>query len=411
MMRTFRFVLAVAVSVVAAAAARAGVYCSLDQLPYPVPTAYKAVVEVKLTDLRSLVNTQQTVLRREQYLKRAEELEEKAKGGALTLDEQLDLSGIYIRLGDRFGDARRVLEKADQTHFLVLAHLAVVYDGLNLPKNAVAYQEKALAAWPPAWPNLSVRWTAEQLTWYRRAERYYLELLRRREEEARTGARDAGGTVDAVFPRLRLEVPDGHYLVGGPPLNRIERLPEDVPPDALQIVAQLVWWRPFDNRLFWLYGEMLNYHGDVAHAQQVLNELSKFDGTRKFSPRALHRHLRELEETLKVGPNERSWALFAAAPRDPSAGFAYQVGLAGTAVATQKLYKEEPTVPSEVPAGGASPTATPPPPPAGTWLPDWRTVAVSFAAGLFVMALVQFQWREWSRRRGRALSARREVTS
>jgi hypothetical protein len=406
-MRGFRFVLAVAVSVAAAPAARAGVYCSLDQLPYPVPTSYKAVVEDKLTDLRSLVNTKQKVVRRDEYLARAKQLEEKLKDGGLTMDEQLDLSGIYIRLGDKFGDARRVLENADQSNFLVLAHLAVVYDGLNLPKNAVAYQEKALAAWPPVWPNLSVRWTPEQLSWYRRAERYYLELLRQRQEEARTGARDAGGNVDAVFPRLRLEVPDGHYLVGGPSAKRIDRLPEDVPPDALQIVAQLVWWRPFDNRLFWLYGEMLNYHGDVAHAQMVLDELSKFDGTRKFSPRALHRHLLELEETLKVGPNERSWALFAAAPRDPSAGFAYQVGLAGTAAATQKLYKEEPTIPSEVPAGRVSP----PSPSAGSWLPDWRTVAVSFAAGLFVMAMIQFQWREWSRRRERALAARRELTS
>jgi hypothetical protein len=416
MMRGLRFVLAVAAFVAAAPAARAGVYCSLDQLPYPVPTSYKAVVEDKLTDLRSLVNTQQKVVRRDEYLARAKQLEEKLKAGGLTLDEQLDLSGIYIRLGDKFGDARRVLTTADQSHFLVLAHLAMAYDGLGLPDQAVRCQEKALAAWPARWPNLSLRWSAEQLTWYRRAERYYLELLRQRREEARAKPRDAGNTLDPVFPGLSLEGPDGNYLVGGTRTKRVEPLPEEVPPDALQIAAQLIWWRPFDNRLYWLYGEMLNYHGDVAHAKAVLEELWDPNRTRQYSPRLLYRHLRELTPAAEVGPTQLGWAFFAGAPRDPFAGFAHQVGLAATADATRRMYSEEQPVTRDVkPApsdgGGEKPARAAPPPPSGFQLPDWRTVAVSFAAGLFVMALIQFQWREWARRRERALATRRQLTS
>jgi hypothetical protein len=415
MMRAFRFALAVAVSVAAAPAARAGVYCSLDQLPYPVPAAYQAV-NGRLSDLRSLVNTEEKVARQDVYRKRAEELEAKAQGDGLTLDERLDLSGIYLRLNQP-GKALPVLEKADRTHHLVLAQLATVYDSLGLLDKAVAHQEKALEAWPAVWPNLSLRWGPEQLTWYRRAERYYLELLRLRQQEARTGARGATNTLDNLFTRLRMEDADGRYLVGGPRSRLPERLPEDVPPDAREVVAQLMWWLPFDNRLFWLYGEVLNYQGDVADAHAVLDEFFKVRGTRKIDSRVLFNHRRALRESVDAWSNPYT-LFYVAAPRAPLAGpdgaAAQEVGMLAALQAGGKVARGEVTsLPGEQSAGTATPPNRdrPAPPAGGTWLPDWRTVAVSFAAGLFVMALVQFQWREWSRRRERALAARRELTS
>ena len=78
-----------------------------------------------------------------------------------------------------------------------------------------------------------------------------------------------------LFPKLKFDGTDGRYLVGGPKTKGAERLQDDVPPDAAGWSTQLTWWHPFDNRLFWLYGELLNYRGDVLNAQVVLEEFFK----------------------------------------------------------------------------------------------------------------------------------------
>jgi hypothetical protein len=428
MMRGFRFAVAAAVFVAVAGMARAGVYCSLDQLPYPVPASHQAV-ESKLGTLRAVPNKEQEDVNtvRKDYLKRAEELNKKDNKTGLTLDERIDLSGIYLRLNEN-AKAVDVLANSDQSHFLVQAHLAAAYHSLweadpqrtILLERAIEHQKKAIAAWPAVWPNLALRWSPEQLTWYRRAERYYLELLKIRQQQARTNPQNASNALDPLFPGLRTEV-DENYQVGGPPLQRVERLPEEVPPDARQLVAQLMWWRPFDNQLYWLYGELLNYNGDVANAAKVLNAFySPENKTRKLNNQMLRRHAFDLAEHAGAWANPYG-ILYAAAPRalpaDGAAGAFQEAALLAALTVGEKVSKGELT-------GGTESVAPPKtgdlPPPSGappakaansSWLLDWRTAAVGFVAGLFVMALLQFQWREWSRRRERVLAGRRELTS
>ena len=55
-MRRCTFVLTIALVVATTGTVRAGMYCSLDQLPYPVPRQYTVVLS-KLGDLRGIVNT------------------------------------------------------------------------------------------------------------------------------------------------------------------------------------------------------------------------------------------------------------------------------------------------------------------------------------------------------------------
>src|SRR5207244_12073881 len=41
-----------------------------------------------------------------------------------------------------------------------------------------------------------------------------------------------------------------------------------LPPDAVEIVEQLLIWLPHDDRLFWLLGELLNARGEYVTAGQ-----------------------------------------------------------------------------------------------------------------------------------------------
>jgi tetratricopeptide (TPR) repeat protein len=414
-MRGFKIGLTFALFVTIAGSAQAGVYCSLDQLPYPMPTAF-GPVQSKLAEVRSVLNKTKIDGKdnpqRQAYLDRVETLKAKERDHSLTLEERIDLSGLYLRL-DSPGDAMRVLETADKNNFLVLTHQAVAAQNQNLLERAINFQEKALAAWP----NVSLRFSVEQLNWYRRAERYNLELLRVRQQEARVnGGRTTWNTVDALFPRLHFET-EGHYDVGGPPAKNVERLTEDAPQDVLPIVAQLVMWQPFDNRLYWLYGELLNYRGDFLNAHTVFNEFG-FSGRYIGNIEAFRRHSRALDEGLTLWQNRREllWAV-SPPPTATVAGVGDCSQQAGCflAMETAKKWDQEPE------QFLVSSHPKPPPPPldsaavlpaaaSGTWLPDWRTVVVSFAAGMIVMVLLQLQWKEWSRRRNPSLATRRQLT-
>jgi len=413
-MNRFTFILSVALVVAATGSVRAGIYCSLDGLPYPVPTAFKPVW-IKVGELRAVVNMDAKAkdnVFQKKYLERMQELQAKEQRGELTLDERIDLSGIYLRLPLSEGKAVDLLKSADQTDYLVLAHLAAAYFGLGALDKAVDFQEKALAAWP----EVSLRWSAEQLNWYRRAERCFLELLRLRQQDVRKGI-TLGENVDLLFPRLHFETPDGRYDVGGQPGKRAERLVDDAPADARQLVAQLVWWLPMDNRVYWLYGELLNYCGDIQGAHKVFEELGGFSTRSLNKLMTFRKHSKEFDQGWLVWKNRYKIG-FLVAPRTlqtvPCAADLDEVGLLAALSIGESLDDEKK---SAALLAGQLPTVTQPieplpisPPASVSWLPDWRTVVVSFAAGMVFMSLLWLQWQQWSRRRAAAHEARRELT-
>jgi hypothetical protein len=407
-MRRCTFVLTIALVVATTGTVRAGIYCSLDQLPYPVPRTFENLNKA-LANVRGPLNAvKDQDARRKLYLKHQEDLVAKERTSGLTLDDRIELSGLYLRLNEP-KEAIKVLEAADdKDNFLILTHLATAYQQLNDPllwERAISYQQRALQVWPA----VSLRWNLEQLTWYRRAEQYYLLLLRLRQQEVQA-RKQSWDTVDALFPRLRL---DGVFEVGGP--SRRSTLPtEDAPPDALAIVGQLLYWLPFDNRLTWLYGELLNQGGDAIGAHQALREIVE---VRKERVRPLvdqyHRldvGAEDREKLQKAVWDHRRDLLFLARPHTaiPGAGGG-ELALEAAAVAATETAKD---LDQALPVFNSRPPGPPdtPPGPTGTWLPDWRTVLVSFGAGMLFMGLLLLQWREWSRRRGLSQPARRELT-
>jgi len=409
------FALTIAAVIAMSGTVRAGVYCSVDELPYPVPTNVKGV-RSKLGDIRGPLNPDKKPEDNpalQKYVKRQKELEAKQQRGELTEDERIDLSGVYLRL-QKNGEAIGLLKQADQTNGLVLAHLAAAYLEIGYLDQAVAFEEKALAAWP----EVSLRWSLPQLAWYRRAERYFLELLRLRQQEARRDMK-VYTNVDALFPRLRFEAPDGRYEVGGPPVKTEDRLQDDAPDDALALVTQLVWWLPFENRLYWLYAELLNYRGDLQGAHTAFEDLGAVGSTRtrEMSSKAVFlRHFRAFSMGWRVWLN-RHWMAYAVMPRtlqtEPSSLIGYEIGQMNVLRIQERLddpvkgeeFRDSlapPVVPPSVSVRPVEAPAPPPPASSGMWLPDWRTVVVSFAAGMLFMALLLFQWREWARRRAPA---------
>jgi hypothetical protein len=274
-------------------------------------------------------------------IEKADALEAKQKEGALTKDEVVTLSAYYIRLG-RAEKAQRLLEKTDRElddgdpyRFLVLLNLAATYELTpEFLERAVLTQKQALALWPKEWKG----WSADDLAWYRIAERYYLGYLEARLAETQRSGGKAPliESVAPIFPKAKFDEPGREYQAGsfGP------ETADALPLDALQVVAQLLLWLPNEARIRWLYAEVLNGKGYVREAKLFLVDLQD---NRNVSAARPHRRVLD------------GW---------------------------------QPPEPAPPPAPQAS----------DLWVPDWRQIAGSFFAGVVVTALAILQWRQWARR-------------
>jgi hypothetical protein len=391
--------------------ARAGVYNPGATKLIPWPQNFHQVRFV-LSELRGIalpvppnvsVDPKDPPLR-EAYARQAARLEEKSPD-EWTPDDRISLSACYIRMR-KYDRAVGVLRGGDQGNFLVLLHLASAYHGLDDLGRAREYQQAALAAWPEVWAG----WNRLELERARRMERHYLTLLQLREREQRQGQLQ-WTTTDVLFPGCRFVGPGGKYEAGALALKSVDALPAD----AFDVVLQLVLWMPFDDRLYWLLGEMLNTRGDVEGALEVFNELISARNLSNVPELVQHRRVlleavdgwKEWKRALKEDPGFHQ-NLFGALQLAalPALGTPAGVGPASAAAGSAA-----PPIFAEAVArtqGGApqeSSSAAPAAP--GSWLPNWTHVTVSFVAGALVAALAGLQWREWQRRQQAAAAAER----
>jgi len=365
---------------------RAGVY-NLDppQSGYPsdfvqATARNPSTALVYLGDLRSSKDppanapkTEPTLLRAA-YLRQVAELEAKQNAGGLSPEDRVNLGACLLRLG-RIPQATAVLEEAERLvpadapcRCFLLANLASAYqENDDLLQRAIDTQQQALKIWPTEWP----KWKPGEGLWYRRAETYALKLMRLRQAEQRRAAGRPSDfqTVDDLFPGVRFVGPKGNYEAG-----RIDFVQwNELPFDAESIVLQLVFWRPFDDRLYWQYGELLNAGSRVDFAYRVLNEL--FAGRQRTQQREIQQHYRILRTaresaTESANPMTADWGLW--------------LGRTGSVRDQSSPVADAPGSP-EQPSRGA--------------LPDWRLISVSFATGMVVAVLAVLQWQQWRRRR------------
>jgi hypothetical protein len=254
------------------------------------------------------------------------------KGSSLTLEETITLGGCYLLQDPTKVDrAVTLLVKAAETergNFLVLANLASAYLLKRDYDPAGYWQQRVVLNFPRKYPG----WTAEQLLFYKRAEQFQLKLIKSRAAES-PQKRQAGG-LDNLFQGVRFVGPEGKYLPG----ETDEKMTALLPPDALPLAEQLLLWMPHDERLLWLFAELVNAQGDVKLAYQVLNTLKN----QSYRDKDFLAH----------------WDALDAAVRPD----------------------------------------TPPGPPAASGTLDWRQLGVGFGSGLLIGVLLMLQVRQWGRR-------------
>jgi tetratricopeptide (TPR) repeat protein len=383
--------LAVGLFLLPSGSLHAGLYNTAEPPLYPLPQTFDQFQSVR-GDLQGAAVEQPGAPNRlrNHYLQQVKALEAKGKAGDLTVEDRVNLGAYYVRLL-RFEEAVRVLSAAEAQepdNFMVLCNLATAnyladpQDPARLDR-AVTEQEQALKAWPVVWAGL----TAEELRWYRRAERFFLTLLQQRRQEARLQAGRPPQTLDDLF-HVRFVGRSGQYEPGTLAPDQMAALPAE----SVPIVSQLLLWLPFDNRLSWLLAELLNAQGDVESAVKIMDVLVATN----FNTPELWAHRKVLRQALPVakelgGPNgpvlkeQLAWAL---APRGallpPGAGpLLHEVGWAA---ALERRRRGDP----------------PPPPEKATtsWMPDWRPFLVGLGAGVALTVLAGLQFRQ-SRARAR----------
>jgi hypothetical protein len=186
-----------------------------------------------------------------------------------------------------------------------------------------------------------------------------------------------------------------------------------LPPDAVEIIEQLLIWLPHDDRLFWLLGELLNARGEYVTAGQEVfawigDKLKALgDGFAKGAvgakPTAVPTKVRELADrraeefsALPEVHKAHLRALIDRARADRAAAAAAQASEPQPAAAPPPAPPRKPHTP---PAAASNPLPI-----------DLRSLGVGFAAGLIVMAFGLWQVREIRRRlQARAAASRADA--
>jgi tetratricopeptide (TPR) repeat protein len=388
---------------------RAGVYNTAEPAIWPLPSSFPEF-QYRLGEMRSVAvdrpkNPGETETPYERGLRLVAALETKARTDGLTVDDRINLGASYIRLL-KYEEAVRALtpaETQDPGNFMVLANLATANQGAGRLDRAIAYLQQALAAWP----DIQIGFDPVQLRWYRRAERFHLLLLQLREQENRLQVGRPVETVDAIFGRLRFNAPGGEYEPGRIPSDQWDQLPGD----WLPLLSQLVFWLPFDDRLYWLMAELVNGQGGPDIALQMMDELVY---SRRFAGRECTEHRRTLKKyeeaitqlTGEKGRVGKERLLGVVLPRGaglaPGGGAMMQeVGWLVALDYQQKIALGGPPIdPGNSPTNGGAGAASNSPAPPAFWQPDVRHLVVSFLAGVAVTVLLMLQVRA-NRARGK----------
>jgi hypothetical protein len=271
---------------------------------------------------------------------------------ALKPGEVAALSALYLRAGNPT-EALNLLApytRSRSPDFRVLAHFAHTHAARGEWDEAVRWHQSAVfdAEFPDDLPGT----TPEQRKWLQKVERqYYSKWLQVHRQRA---AAKLPPDREEVFPLFDVKFVNdaGQYEPGR--LAAAEKA--KLPPDAVAVVQQLLFWAPWDTGLYWLLAELYAADGRVRPADEIFFQCAN---SRQYSNRQLlmdHRHV--------------------------------------VRAAAEKARKEAPT---DVPLIADTPPETPP---AGDrFLPSRdKVIAVGAVFGLVAVVLLALQFRAIGRR-------------
>jgi tetratricopeptide (TPR) repeat protein len=322
----------------------------------------------------------------------------------MTAEDRLNLSAYLIRIR-QYRQAIDLLEAAvrkERRNPLLYANLAlaqflegVAMNTPDLARRAEDNQAEAVRLLPVDWQKLGpgtrtwlvkIGWDEKQYQHYRAAETYLLKLMRLR-------TRGVSGRPEVVS-LLGKDV-EPLFTDGGKPPRPVRFVGESaryepgkiakaeaakLPPNAVEIVEQLLIWMPHDDRLFWLLGELFNARGEYGTALEIFNDVA-----RKLQGIRLGGKAEELD------------------PAYPDLPELHREHVLAVRTAKEKADAEAFKQPApELPVGVAQPAAVgakgPPPAASGTLPIDLRSLGVGFGVGLLVAVLGYWQLREIRRR-------------
>lgn len=374
------------VSLVLTTSSRAGIYFGDAAPPVPRLSAIRSDILQSRAAAAVPTGPLDPDSPRARFQSLARRLEIAQDFGPFSTSDLVSLSACYLYLG-RPTDAIRLLQRGDRTHFLVRANLATAYFLIGHYDLAHRYQSQLLRDWP----QVAASWSSDDLVRCRVAERAFERLIVHRADEMRRGVnRDL--PLDPIFPGFVVESPDGDYEAGVLSPTVRDRLPSD----AALTLLQLLLWLPADQRLYWQMGEMLAALGQVELGSVFLEDLVNagldFKGLRRH--RKVLKEAAEALRILKLAPNavflRGSIVLVGPSALPPGISGHVWAGSAFTApIVVNAFQRDEDAAPTTVLVESVpSPT-----------LPfNWRHIAVSFAFGFLVAALLGFQLQEWRRR-------------
>jgi tetratricopeptide (TPR) repeat protein len=289
-------------------------------------------------------------------------------------------------------------------NFLVMSTLGTAYQMTGDYTNARQMLFEARTYWRRPFADLSeehrkflvdtMHWAAEHdWKWYSTCEDYHYKLVKTRERELKKSALGFKKALEQLDPLFDPDPPpkdykplqfvgeDGKFTPG-----KIAKAEKDkLPPNAIEIVEQLLLWLPDDLRLYWMLGELFNAKGDVGSAKIVLTEfLAKYSQQERFSFRKIKDVTDLLPEFVQDHPavGEHLKALLDyVPPKLPPPDF-------GAKDAEPKHGSKPPPPKAE---GDEKPVA-----PVNL---DWQALGVGVGAGAIVGFLVAWRIRDFQRRR------------
>ncbi|MCI0641844.1 MAG: tetratricopeptide repeat protein [Gemmataceae bacterium] len=223
------------------------------------------------------------------------EFASKADANLLTEEQKINLSEVLIRRR-RTQEAIHLLQPLSRgKNLLAQSNLATAYFHAQQLDRAQVTIKEALKVWPEHFGGMdeaivkfyqSIGWTEHELNYYKKAEKYFEQLVRLRLRES-LQKKAMFESVDALFDDgknppspVRFIAESGKFEAGR--IAKAEKA--KLPRDALEIVQQLLIWLPEDLRLYWLLGEIYNAMADnpdpdnrrkyLLAAKQIFDELA-----------------------------------------------------------------------------------------------------------------------------------------
>lgn len=265
----------------------AGVYNPAELDEGPLDEVYVGKFGTTLKFLASIGAPQVEVdspIRRRYFFQ--ERMYDQLDPAKLSVEQKLHFSSVLIRRR-RPGDAIGLLLPATRQHpdvFLLQSNLATAYDMNGDKTKAREIMTDCLETWPKEWHQLTnaqrefhmhLGWNEGVFAFYREVEMSYLKLLRLRTREPKEAAAQFEA-VDALFGDDKGAVKFVNEASEFEPGKIAKAERAKLPRNAQPIVQQLLVWQPYDLRLQWLLGEILNAKGspsDIKAARFIFDDL------------------------------------------------------------------------------------------------------------------------------------------